>query len=210
MRGLNLSLSAHRSHRLLSALSLICCSPVVNASLLNTDFSNGFTGWQAEISQYNLSTGTDSQSTGELFAGYTDNFLLSANQVTLTTSTTGVEDIWQVVMFQDFILSPASAGATWQLSVDISSSLSSVSDFAFAQLRNLDTNDILNLSSGGSFDISQWTGVHASLEFGVVDNDFILGDSLTISNLALRQQIPEPSSLLLLTLGALALRRRLI
>ncbi|GGD51843.1 PEP-CTERM sorting domain-containing protein [Lacimicrobium alkaliphilum] len=187
------------------------CSQFASADLMNSDFSDGFNGWQAEVTSYNLDTATDTTLSGDIFADFSDNFSLSGDEVSLSTTASGNQEFWNIVLFQDFVVDSLDAGQSLTLSLDISSQLTDeLFDFSFAQLRNLQTNDVLDLSSGGSFDISTWAGVNASLEFGVQDGDFILGDSLSFSGLSIMQSstIPEPATLLLFGLGALALTRK--
>lgn len=192
-------------------VSALGCSQFASAGLMNTDFSDGFNGWQAEITSYNLDTATDTTLSGDIFADFSDNFSLSGDEISLNTTASASEELWNIVMFQDFVVDSVDAGQSLMLSLDISSQLTDEAfDFSFAQLRNLQTNDVIDLSSGGSFDISTWAGVNASLEFGVQDGDFNLGDSLSLSGLSIMQSstIPEPTTVLLFGLGALALTRK--
>jgi hypothetical protein len=205
---------ASRAHRPLTAILLMSAfgySQFASAGLMNNDFSDGFSGWQAEVTSYNLDTATDTTLSGDIFADFSDNFSLSGDGVSLSTTASGSEEFWNIVMFQDFVVDTVDAGQSLTLSLDISSQLTDGAfDFSFAQLRNLQTNDVLDLSSGGSFDISTWAGVNASLEFGVQDGDFNLSDSLSFSGLSIMQSstIPEPATLLLFGLGAWALTRK--
>ncbi|GAB3036524.1 PEP-CTERM sorting domain-containing protein [Bowmanella dokdonensis] len=192
-------------------LAGLCYSQFAAANIINQDFANAFDNWQGEVISYNAGSGTNSTASGDIFAAFSNNFSLGGNQVTLATSATGMDEFWSVLLYQDFVLDPSAGGAPLTLSLDVADNLTGDDDFFFAQLRNLDTNDVLDLSGGGSFDVSDWVGINASLEFGVQDGDFNLGDSLSISNIRLAEQVtevPEPSSLLLLALGALLLLRR--
>jgi hypothetical protein len=172
-----------------------------HASLINTDFSAGFSNWTAEIIDLNL---------GPQFIDpslYPDNFTASTNSVSLNTSTDGQNDIWSIVLFQDVIFSQMGSGAL-TLSLDVTTDLTS-NDYYFVQLRNLISNDVMDLSNGGSFDISAWIGVDATFEMGVQDLDFALPDYLVVSNINISStDIPEPASWLLFLLGICGLRQR--
>ena len=88
------------------------------------------------------------------------------------------------------------AGETLQLNLQLSAMLTDGGndDFYFVQLRDLDSNDIIDLSSGGSFDISAFAARNLSLEIGLQDMDFVLGDRLQISGLSLNRAAAVPSA----------------
>ena len=190
------------------SLLLALNTQTVHADLINTDFSSGFSGWEAEVISYNYDSDADVTNAGEIFSQYADNFMLGDNQVTLATSSDAQNDYWSVSMFQEALLAPDAQ----TLSLDVSASLTdAATDLFFVQLRDLSSDDIIDLSAGGSFDISSWAGEMVSLEFGVMDYDFIPADSLTVSNISLAAaEVPAPATGLLLALGAVAAVRRKI
>ncbi len=67
-------------------------SQFASASLMNTDFSDGFSGWQAEVTSYNLDTATDTTLSGDIFADFSDNFSLSGDEVSLSTTASGNQE----------------------------------------------------------------------------------------------------------------------
>jgi hypothetical protein len=129
--------------------------------------------------------------------------------VTLSTALQAQRELWSLLMYQDLQLNTVGAGKALWLQLDIQAVLSSTDDFYFAQLRDLDSNDVLDLSAGGRFDLTGWIGRNLTLEFGVQDNDFVLGDTLTFGQLQFdSQDVPAPASLLLVGSALLLLRRQ--
>ena len=176
---------------------ILISSSLAQASIINPDFSAGFANWQAEVSRYNPDSGTYSTDSGSLAALYPDSFLLDAGVLTLqTASTADLDEVWSLVLFQDFQLAALAAGETLQLSLQLDAMLTDggSDDFYFVQLRDLDSNDIIDLSAGGSFDISAFAARNLSLEFGLQDMDFVLGDRLQISALSLNRVAAVPSA----------------
>ena len=176
---------------------VLISSSLAQASIINPDFSAGFTNWQAEVSRYNPDSGAYSTDSGSLAALYPDSFMLNAGVLTLQTAITADQDeVWSLVLFQEFELAPLAAGETLQLSLQLDAMLTDggSDDFYFVQLRDLDSNDIIDLSGGGSFDISAFAARNLSLEFGLQDMDFVLGDRLQISALSLNRAAAVPSA----------------
>jgi hypothetical protein len=187
---------------------LLGCSGVAQAGLLNPDFSQGFQHWQAAVSWTDQQSGSDATDSGELFGAYPAAFSLSGSNVTLTTALQAQRELWSLLMYQDLQLDAVGPGKALWLQFNLKALLSSSADFYFAQLRDLDTNDVLDLSAGGRFNLTSWIGRNLTLEFGVQDNDFVLGDSLTLSQLQLESRdVPAPASLLLFCAGLLLLPR---
>lgn len=176
---------------------ILISSSLAQASIINPDFSAGFANWQAEVSLYNPDSGTYSTDSGSLPTLYPDSFMLDAGVLTLQTgSTADLDEVWSLVLFQDFQLAALAAGETLQLSLQLDAMLTDggSDDFYFVQLRDLDSNDIIDLSAGGSFDISAFAARNLSLEFGLQDMDFVLGDRLQISALSLNRVAAVPSA----------------
>lgn len=172
----------------------LCLPQLAHATLLNMDFSAGFTNWSAEIIDNSLGSALVDPT------AYPDNFSSSINSVSLTTS----NDYWSVVLFQDLMFSPTGAGL--MLSLNVITATTADNDFYFVQLRDLATDDILDLSNGGTFDISLWTGINLSFEMGIQDVDSDPVDLLTINNITLSQvDVPAPSSVVLFALGLLGI-----
>lgn len=185
-----------------------CCSS--QASILNPDFSQGFDNWQAQVSQFDPSTAESTSQSGYITALFPESFSLQGDSLILSTAYQQDLENWSLLLFQDLQFDSLATGQSLWLSLDVLALLSSADDFYFAQLRDLTTDDVLDLTAGGSFEISSWTGRALTLEFGLQDNDFQLGDSLTVSGLALNtfsNTVPSPATALLL-LPALWLLRR--
>lgn len=198
--------------------SLRCWIPLLlgfsgfsQASILNPDFSQGFEHWQAQVSQFDPLTANSTTQTGAIAPLFPESFSLAGNSLTLSTSYQQDLENWSLLLFQDLQFDTLASGQSLWLSLSLLSWLSSADDFYFAQLRDLATNDVLDLTAGGSFDISSWTGRALTLEFGVQDNDFQLGDLLTISDLNLsisNNSVPAPATALLLLPALWLLHRR--
>ena len=187
---------------------LLGCSGMAQASLLNADFSQGYQHWQAAVSSTDLQDGSSATESGDLFSTYPAAFSQSGSSVTLSTALQAQRELWSLLMYQDLQLNTVGAGKALWLQLDIQAVLSSTDDFYFAQLRDLDSNDVLDLSAGGRFDLTAWIGRNLTLEFGVQDNDFVLGDTLTFGQLQFdTQDVPAPASLLLVCSALLLLRR---
>lgn len=199
--GLNVRLFVCASCLLFSSLSF-------SMSLINPDFNAGFLGWSGEIVSDSNFLPTIINPDSSPF-----NFSTTPGSATVATNNAAF-DIFSVVLFQDFLLDPIATGSVLELSLNVTQSLTSPSDFTFVQLR--DTSGVLgvlDLIAGGTYDISNWIGVSAAFEFGVVDTDFLLPDSLTVSNISIFERaadVPAPASLWLIGLGLVFLRRRLI
>ncbi|MDC8830026.1 hypothetical protein [Alteromonas gilva] len=184
-------------HCLSATLLLFCATLAVPAyaSFVNTDFSSGFSAWEGNVNDTDL---------GDIFADYPDNFALNGSSATLITSAGEIEDYWLISMYQDAVLASLAPNESLWLSLGVSALLSSADDFFFVQLRDLNTNDVIDLSTGGSFDISSMTGGSVTFEFGVIDNDFVLGDELTVSNINFNvttESVPAPAGTLFVLFG---------
>ncbi|WP_306521560.1 hypothetical protein [Rheinheimera sp.] len=188
---------------------MLVCSGMAEATLLNPDFSQGLDHWQAAVSWTDLQNGTSGQHSGDIFGQYTTAFSHNGATLTLSTVQQQQREIWSLVLFQDLQLGPVASGQALWLQLDLLAMLSSADDFYFAQLRDLDSNDALDLSSGGRFEVTAWIGRNLTLEFGLQDNDFVLGDQLQLSALELQSTaVPAPASLVLFTTALLLLWRR--
>ncbi|WP_158967234.1 hypothetical protein [Paraglaciecola sp. L3A3] len=184
-----------------------------NATLLNSDFSLGFDNWQAAVTVFD---GTDDiSSSGDLFATYPDSYTTVPDSAILTTNFDAVfNDVWEVVMFQDFQLDNILMGSSLWLSLDVLTDLTDpLSDFAFAYLKD-DMNNILeDLTLGGSFDVTAYAGDDVSIEFGVLDGDLFLGDTLTVSNIKITEMlapinpVPAPATLFLFVISLCLIKR---
>jgi hypothetical protein len=180
---------------------LLGFSSISQASILNADFSQGFDHWQAQVSQFDPLSADSTTQTGPIAPLFSESFSLSDNRLTLTTALQQDLENWSLVLFQDLQFDALASGQSLWLSLNIMAWLSTSDDFYFAQLRDLSTNDVLDLTAGGSFDISSWIGRSLTLEFGLQDNDFQLGDMLEISDLNLsiaNNTVPMPATILLL------------
>ena len=207
--------SSGKYHRFLPLIcgSILLFSNTSQASIINMDFASGFDSWQGEIID---ETNTYSEVDPVL---YPERFELSGDAVTLSTGFSGNSEIWSVLLFQEFTFGPLTLGNdTLYLSFELLKNLTDpdplAGDFYFVYLRDLDTNDIMDLSSGGTFDVTNWIGINASFEFGVQDFDFTHPDSITLSNLNVRQNgsnidVPAPASVVWYVVLCLFLIRKI-
>lgn len=192
---------------------LIMFSFSSHATLINGDFNNGFVGWEGEVAVFDNFTGGDDLFFGDITGSYPDSFLVDATlgQATVQTGSFGDLDYYSVAFYQDFTMNTIAAGSSLWLSLDVAFNLTDDTvDFAYAQLIDTVTNDSLNLLSGGSFNITSWAGKQVALEFGVADDDFVLGDTLSAANINITEhptEVPEPSTLLIFGLGLFVLKR---
>ncbi|WP_143872177.1 hypothetical protein [Catenovulum sediminis] len=187
---------------------------MANAGLINQDFSSGFSNWHGEVVVYNFTSDSDTLDFGDIAGSYPENFETSSNTVTLNTSFDIDNDYWSIVLFQDFTVDNITAGNNLTLALDVSYRLTDdVFDFVFVQLFDLDNNlSTIDLTAGGRFDLTAWSGANASIQFGVIDGDFDLFDSLTVANLSITEtvaDIPEPAALFIFIGGLILLVVRL-
>lgn len=193
-------------------LSLLT-SQYASAALINNDFSSGFDHWQGEVVIYNYDTFSESAPIGDITGSYADNYTVTGNAATLSTSFDDENDYWAVTLYQDFTVNSIAAGSSLTLSLDVVADLTDVfDDYAFAELLDLDDNlAAIDLTAGGDFDITAWSGVNASIQFGVMDGDYEVFDSLTVSNLAITEtlsEVPEPATALIFLMGIAGLMRK--
>lgn len=186
--------------RLLVLLVFFTFGSQVQASLINGDFSSGFSSWQGEVTDIFYTTDSDID---PLPSSYVNNFDVSSGAAVLTTSTL-IDDIFSVFLYQSFVVDTVAANEQLILSYDISASLSDVGfgDTAFAQLNYgtsfLQTIDLLSTSS---VDISFLSGQTVELLFGVEDFDDV-DDQLVVDNIAVSvNPVSVPGVLLLLLAG---------
>lgn len=175
-----------------------------SAGLINGDFSSGFTGWQGDVNDPSDPFGSTLMPAAP--TTLTSNYQTALGITTLTTT----DEYWSVALFQDFHIDSIGAGSSLELSLDLSSNLSDGFDFVFAQLEG--ALGTIALTSGSVYDITAWADASASLVFGIIDGDFVVGDTLTISNISITEKtsaVPEPSSLILIGAGLLTLRRKI-
>lgn len=184
-----------------------------SATLINSDFSSGFDNWQGEVVTYNYTDDNEIVSVGDIIDSFQVNFEASANSATIMTSFDDDNDYWSVMLFQDFTVDNIAEDSSLTLSLDVIFDLTNMfDDYAFAELLDLDDNlTAIDLTSGGDFDITAWSGANASIQFGVVDGDFDVFESLTVSNLNITEtpaEVPEPSTLFIFLAGLIALTRK--
>ncbi|MBV5309617.1 hypothetical protein [Chromatium okenii] len=174
------------------------------AALQNGDFSSGFTGWAGQAG----SDDVDLPST---------NFDASSGAATLTTnygdgSSGGA---YALHLFQTFdlqALSPAIAGLQLSFTASWSADDATGGDIWIAQLIDMsDASHFLDLTTGvSSFDVTGFSGRSVQLQFGL-ENIAGADDKLTIDSIAITARqgaVPVPGTLVLLSIGLVALRRQ--
>lgn len=197
------------STRIFATLAVLCL-PLSSQAGLMTDFTDS--SWQGEVLTWTddgSPTGTETVSSGNIFGDFTDNFSLTSDTATLTTSENSADfsQNYGVVLFQEFMFDAVSTGSSLLLSLDISTDFTSPDDLFFAEIKEFNSvsglyEDVaIDLSSGGTFDVTSLIGKELSIEFGAFDDDFIIGEWMQITNFALVEEvakntdIPEPSYL---------------
>lgn len=192
--------------KILQSVALVAglsVSANVSAGLINADFSDGLNGWEAEYHYYNYNSDEEFYFEPIVdFSNFTANISTETNKVTLNTSFDDDNDYFGVYLFQDFLVDANS----FQLSLmhDISAD--------YANIVLVDENaDLLHdfINDGLTFDISGFSGSLVSLQFGIEDEDFVLEDTLSISNISISQlstPVPEPTSFAIFSLALLGLR----
>lgn len=178
---------------LFCSVTLFCSvllGPNASASPINLDFSDGLNGWGADIVYFDGAIDVNEFDVDTSL--FPDLLSVSGNEVTLMTFDDFPLEYWGIYLFQSFVVPNTAA----LLSLDFSFT----ADFAYVTL--VDDNGLLLhdfINDNKSVNLSGLEGVTVSLEFGVEDADFILGDFLSVSNIALSQySVPEPSTILLL------------
>ncbi|MDU0356318.1 hypothetical protein RS130_22675 [Paraglaciecola aquimarina] len=195
--------------KMLTTVCLLIALALSNASyagLINSDFSDGLNGWDQEFNYYSY---VDDQEyyfepIGNL-ADFTDNYIIGANSVVLTTSADADNDYFGFYLFQGFIVD----NNAFELSLEVNS-IADDPSAAFVTLVD-DKGDLIHdfINGGLTFDMSSLAGSLVSLEMGIEDIDFVLNESLTVSNISIStRSVPEPSTFVLLSLALLALRHQ--
>ena len=189
---------------LIILVASMMASSVATAGLINSDFSSGLDAWGGDVQVYNYDNDTSEWALDIDFADYADNFSVAADAVTLTTSFDAENDFWGAYLYQSFVVNSDAQTLSLDFSAD--------ADYSFVTLVDDNWNLIHDFASDGlSFDISAWVGSTVSLEFGVEDEDFNLGDTLTVSNINLTRaaaEVSEPETVLLFLAGLFAIRRQ--
>lgn len=183
------------------------------AGLVNSDFSDAFTGWTGDLIP---STSSDGEGYEVNPGDYSDNFTIVSSGVTLTTTT----EYCSVYIYQDFFVPENATTLSFNINwiptssfFDTAESVLSVLDFSVGDITLFDYNSVNGLISA---DISSLAGAESRLRFGLVDMDGIWAentdDTLTITNIQLltdsgspASTVPIPGSLPLMAAGLLGL-----
>jgi len=179
--------------------------------LTNGNFASGFAGWSGEVIIDPATTPTPATLT-------TPNYTLNTGGALLTTSFL-TDGIYNVRLFQDFnIPTLTSPLNTLALNLSVGWTLSNPtgrnSDFASALLEDTGSPLLLDLTGGGTFDITSWAGKSVSLSFLVQDNAGI-ADTLQVGGIGITETVvnnnntvPEPTGLMIFGISLLALRKK--
>ena len=187
-----------------------------HASLINSDFSNGFDGWKGYLEIENFVTGDFAFEDDLDPSTYPSNFSLLPNGIKLTPSEDGDDLAFVVGLYQDFTFGPLAANTRKILSLssvpflgDVDANDPDFSDFFDIFLFNETRGETRSLISGGDFDITDWAGDSLILEFFVGDVAGDINSSLALSNITLFDKInevPEPQVFGLAILAMLLMR----
>ena len=196
---------------LLPTLILASLSMSYNASagLINSDFSDGLNGWNADIGYYDITNDIDDVLYDIDPASYNNNYSVNGNTVTLNTSfeddqVDGIEH-YDIYLFQLFEVNDNFK--------DISLDYSFDADLASVILINDSFDFIHDFANDKSFDLTAFSGLTIGLMFNVYDeydlgND-LMNNSLTVSNIKISTtEVPEPSTFLIFFLALIMLMRK--
>jgi hypothetical protein len=190
-------------HRMVLALVVGMLGTAAQAGPFNGDFSSGFDGWMAEVTECTVCDGSDDSVTSlDPPPGiFTDNLSTASGSAVLTTSAS----VFAVDLFQRFVMPElAHEFAVLELSLDLGVELSDPLEFFTAQLNDTAGSlPTLSLFGGGVFDVSDYAGLDVEILFGISDFDSE-PDRLRVDNIAVKV-VPVPAALLLLVTGLLPL-----
>ncbi|QPK62815.1 PEP-CTERM sorting domain-containing protein [Methylomonas sp. LL1] len=176
------------------------------AGLTNGDFSSNFDGWRGDV--------TSAGPISPLPGAFGNNFDASSGAAVLSTSFDSDGLNYSVNLFQTFDLSSNAL----TLNFDYSWLADDADDTWLAQLVDAsDSSHFLvfnsaNTSGNGQFNLAGFSGLTVQLLFGL-ENIGGADDSLTIDNIVITERqpnasVPEPGTLLLISAGLLAARRK--
>lgn len=172
--------------------------------LTNGNFASGFAGWSGRVIAYDATTGVTTETTVSPLPGASGgNFGVAGGAAALQTSFL-TDDIYAVLLFQQFDLPTVIAGQSVILSYSLSTVLTGSSDRAFAQLTH--AGGIISLLSSASIDVTSYAGDAVELLFSVEDYDDGI-DRLTVGNIAIdvvNARVAEPATVLLIGMGMAA------
>ncbi len=180
------------------------------ATFTNGDFSSGFNGWGGAVGSSSGINIVDPNTNPS-------NFNISSGAALLTSNTSLFGGNSVVNIFQTFVVqSLLSPSNTLLLGFDFTKSFDDITDVFLAQIvESGNLSHAIDLSSGGSFDITSFAGKNVELRFGLenVASPDGSNDSLTIDNIFISQNqvsVPEPTTILLIGAGLMAMRRKFI
>jgi len=198
-------------------LASLLWQPVSLGALVNGDFgTNDFTGWSAQVITCAICDGSDDSVSNLAPPGNDANHDASTGSAELATDdlSFATPDVFSINLFQEFVMdSIVAIGATLELSLDFSFVVG-MGDLAIAQLEDRSAVPLatLNLSAGGSFDVTAFAGRGVTLSFLVVDLVDGFSDSLSVDNIVISESVPAtsplPGPLVLLPLAFLLLHRQ--
>lgn len=175
--------------------------------LTNGDFASAFDGWSGRVIFATTMTETTVSPPPGASVG---NFAVAGGAAELQTSYL-TDDIYSVLLFQDFELPTVIAGQSLVLSYVLSTALTDTNllddgivDFAFAQLMH--AGGFVSLMGRTSIDVTHYAGDTVQLLFGVEDYDDGV-DRLTVGNIAITvvdARVAEPATVLLIGMGMAA------
>ncbi|BCX89108.1 hypothetical protein MIN45_P1478 [Methylomarinovum tepidoasis] len=204
-----------RWHHLALMVGLMWGS-AASATLVNGDFSSGFTGWSGQedyITDFDAAD-MDASTSPDPFTIVNEAGFTNAAKLSTHYDQTGTG--WALSLYQQFTMPTLSAsGSTLWLDFDYSVSLDDVAggDNWYAQLTDKSGSGLPPLDldvSPGPFDVTAFAGKAVEILFAL-ENIAGGDDTLLIDNVTITERlaaVPEPSILGLLGLGMLLLRRK--
>lgn len=210
MKSKKMKLKTELKYKMKLIILLVCAliSRSAFAELINSDFTNGYNGWHSDVTFYDVNSGSDIADLDIDFSNYTDNFVLASNSLTLNTSGDFDNEYWGLYAYQEFQVASNSSALSLELAHD--------ADYVYVTL--VDENfDLIHdfLSDGLIADLTAFSGMGVSLEFGIedfYDDGIPLNENyLTISNVSISTvpvPVPEPSSFAIFALALVAIGRK--
>jgi hypothetical protein len=169
-----------------------------SATIINSTFENGFTGWQGQVDIFDGVSEAFFVDVDNI-ADFPNSFKRNTNGVTLTTAIEDINEVFGVYLFQPFTASSTAES--------LSLSFNASADFFQVALFDASLNLLHDFNLHGLIaDLTRYRNQVLFLEFAVGDEDFILGDTLSVSDIQIKStSVSEPTTLFISLLALMAM-----